>query len=170
MTDTAHQPDLTLLARSPADTEGLGRALGAVLPGGLTVALIGPLGAGKTALVRGIAAGNDPAGSPRVTSPTFTLINEYAGRLLLYHLDAYRLDNVDQLWALGFAELAAPDSAVVLEWADRVPSALPPDRLVVTITPTGETERRLDVVVVGPGAQQCLAHWRSAVDTLAGDI
>ncbi len=147
---------------SPQQTHVLGMVLGRSLVGGVTVALVGPLGAGKTQLVKGIAEGNGEASARKVTSPTFTLIHEYPGRLTLFHIDAYRLRGPRELLALGFDELVRADSAVVVEWADRVMDALPQDLLRVGLTPTGDTERRLEIVATGVAATRCFEAFQAA--------
>ncbi|MCP4712102.1 MAG: tRNA (adenosine(37)-N6)-threonylcarbamoyltransferase complex ATPase subunit type 1 TsaE [Planctomycetes bacterium] len=98
----------------------LGSTLSSAFRGGEVVGLIGELGAGKTHLIKGIALGLQTPNTDAVTSPTFTLINEYQARLPLYHIDAYRLENPHQLESLGFDEMCHPQSVVVIEWADRV--------------------------------------------------
>ncbi len=114
-------PDIReILSQSVSETVELGRSIGRALQGGEVVALIGELGTGKTHLIKGLAEGLDVEDAHQVTSPTFTLINEYEGRLSLYHIDAYRLEHSKQLESLGFDELVSPDSVVVIEWADRV--------------------------------------------------
>ncbi|MCP4251266.1 MAG: tRNA (adenosine(37)-N6)-threonylcarbamoyltransferase complex ATPase subunit type 1 TsaE [bacterium] len=128
---------------SPEATRALGRRLGEALRGGEVIALIGPLGAGKTQLVKGIAAGNGATDPSQVTSPTFTLVNEYPGRVDLYHLDAYRLSGGAELAALGLDEMMRDDAAVVIEWADRAEEVLPTDRLTVRLEATGAESRRL---------------------------
>jgi tRNA threonylcarbamoyladenosine biosynthesis protein TsaE len=138
---SAATTDLT--TNSPQETRDLGQRLGARLTGGEVIALIGPLGAGKTELVKGLAAGNAQTDPALVTSPTFVLVNEYPGPRQLYHLDAYRLTCGAELEALGFEEMVSPDSVAVIEWADRVEDALPDDRLDITLEPTGDTSRKL---------------------------
>ena len=128
---------------SPTATLALGRAIGERLPGGTVLGLVGPLGAGKTLLVKGIAAGNGMGDADRVTSPTFTLVNEYAGRLRLFHLDTYRLRTPSELLALGFSEMIRVDSAVLVEWADRVHSVLPDDTLWITLRPVDADRREI---------------------------
>ncbi|MCH7813365.1 MAG: tRNA (adenosine(37)-N6)-threonylcarbamoyltransferase complex ATPase subunit type 1 TsaE [Planctomycetes bacterium] len=128
---------------SPEATRALGRRLGEALRGGEVIALIGALGAGKTQLVKGIAAGNGGTDPSLVTSPTFTLVNEYTGRVYLYHLDAYRLSSGAELAALGLDEMMRDDAAVVIEWADRALGALPRDRLTIRLEATGAESRRL---------------------------
>ena len=108
----------TLISHSPAETETLGAEWGRTAERGLVVGLTGELGAGKTQLVKGLARG---LGIPtRVHSPTFALINEYAGgRLRLFHLDLYRLETPEQIRAAGLEEYLRPDGVAVVEWAEK---------------------------------------------------
>lgn len=122
-----------LRSTSAVQTAGWGRRLGQVLQPGDFVALVGDLGAGKTCFSRGVAEG---AGVPLedVSSPTFAIIQSYAGRLRLYHADLYRLLDADALYATGyFDHLAERDGAFLVEWAEQVPGAIPPDALVVRL-------------------------------------
>jgi tRNA threonylcarbamoyladenosine biosynthesis protein TsaE len=130
-------------SNSERDTERLGTALASALPPGTVVALSGPLGAGKTRLVQAVATAlGVPPG--RVTSPTFVLVNEYTGgRLPVYHFDTYRLKDDDDFLNLGPEEYFDSGGITYIEWADRVTSLLPPDRLEITIEVTSETERRI---------------------------
>ena len=153
---TAVELQTTWETISVETTLGLGVALGRILRGSVAIGLVGPLGAGKTHLVKGIAAGNGTVDPRKITSPTFTLIHEYPGRLRLYHVDAYRLRGPSDLIALGFDELVASDSVVAVEWADRVRAAMPTDTLWIEITPTQESSRYLAFHPGGPLAQQCL--------------
>jgi len=153
---TATRHGATWSTTSVESTLTLGEALGRCLIAELTIGLVGPLGAGKTHLVKGIAAGNAPGKGSSVTSPTFTLIHEYDGRLTLYHVDAYRLRDTAELLALGFDELTRADSVVVVEWADRVRSAMPEDSLWITLALTGPTSRDLTFQAGGPRSQRCL--------------
>jgi tRNA threonylcarbamoyladenosine biosynthesis protein TsaE len=127
----------------------LGAALAEVLPEGTTVALCGTLGAGKTRLVQAIA---EAAGVDRrqVLSPTFVLIQEYHGRRTIYHIDAYRLRDDDEFLALGPEEYFESDGLILIEWADRVESCLPADRIKVRIEVTGPESRRFEIVSIGP--------------------
>ena len=141
---------------SPAQTRALGEAIGACFVEDLLIALVGPLGAGKTQLVKGMALGNDLENPAQVTSPTFTLMHEYAGRIPLYHLDTYRLDHERELVALGFEELLDAGNVVVVEWADRMIDLMPEDALWITIEATGPTSRRFSFRASGPVAARCL--------------
>lgn len=160
MTATGMRP--TWETTSVEATQTLGAVLGRLLSGGVTIGLVGPLGAGKTHLVKGIAAGNGTTDPGKITSPTFTLIHEYPGRLRLFHVDAYRLRGPAELVALGFDELVASDSVVVVEWADRVRSAMPTDTLWIELTPIADTSRRVAFHPDGPLAQQCLEAFQAA--------
>ena len=107
------------ISHSPAETEGLGEQFGRAAARGWVIALSGELGAGKTQFVRGLARGLGVPG--RAHSPTFTLVNEYAGgRLKLFHLDLYRLETAEQLSSAGIEEFLQPDGVTVVEWAERI--------------------------------------------------
>ena len=127
---------------SAAETHALGKALGETCAGREVMALVGPLGAGKTCLVRGIAEG---LGVPTelVASPTFVLIHEYAGRLPLYHADLYRLEERDAVNGLGLEEYTETPGVTVIEWADKALGVLPRDHLWVTMDHLGGDRRRV---------------------------
>lgn len=133
----------------------LGEDLAAHLSAGQVLALSGGLGAGKTRLTQGLACG---LGIPvdEVTSPTFTLIQEYSGRLPVRHCDAYRLRHPDEFADLGLDELFARDGVAIVEWADRVADELPRDRLDIRIEVTGERERRVVLTARGKASQRLL--------------
>lgn len=146
----------------------LGRLLGAALgEGGCVLALTGELGAGKTLFVKGLAAGLGVA-PEAVASPTFAIANEHPrpGGGLLVHLDLYRLESAAELEAIGFRDALAPESVVAIEWADRFPSALPADRLEVSIggePASGPDARRVSVRAGGGRSQAQLERWRRAL-------
>ncbi|MDZ4684858.1 MAG: tRNA (adenosine(37)-N6)-threonylcarbamoyltransferase complex ATPase subunit type 1 TsaE [Planctomycetaceae bacterium] len=140
--------DPTLHLADEDATERFGRALAELLEPGDVLALVGDLGAGKTRLVRAIARGLGVAESI-VTSPTFTLIHEYAGRLPIRHCDAYRLKRPGEFADLGLDDLFAEDGVALVEWADRVMDDLPADRLEIHIAATGATERAVTLVATG---------------------
>jgi len=136
--------DLDVIETSnEADTAAAGQRLAATLPPGSVVLLTGQLGAGKTAFVRGMARGLG-ASSDDVSSPTFTLIQEYrGGRSTLYHVDLYRLQPVE-IGDLGLDELMAGEDVVAIEWAERWP-ARPADAIEVAIADEGEDRRRIEI-------------------------
>jgi tRNA threonylcarbamoyladenosine biosynthesis protein TsaE len=132
-----------------AATTAFGRRLGRLLFPGAVVALIGPLGAGKTHLVRAIAEGLNIPESRTVNSPTFVLIQEYQARLPIYHFDAYRLKSEADFLDLGAHEYFAGGGVCLVEWADRVASCLPPDHLRIELRIRGETARRVEIAALG---------------------
>jgi tRNA threonylcarbamoyladenosine biosynthesis protein TsaE len=140
-------PCETLLVEVPdlAATEAFGRRLGAALFPGAVVALIGPLGAGKTHLTRAVAEGLAIPDSRVVTSPTFVLIQEYSARLPIYHFDAYRLRGAGELFDLGVHEYFEGEGVSLVEWADRALECLPAAHLRISVQITGPTSRRLSV-------------------------
>ena len=137
----------TCISHSPAETEALGEAWGRKLTRGSVIALSGDLGAGKTQLVRGLARGLGV--TSRVHSPTFTLVNEYAGgRWRLFHLDLYRLETPEQIHGAGLEEFLRPDGVAVIEWAERMVGEHPASNegtamRRVRIEVVSETERRI---------------------------
>jgi tRNA threonylcarbamoyladenosine biosynthesis protein TsaE len=138
-------------------TRRFGVALAQVLPPGITVALIGTLGAGKTRLVQAIAAASGIA-RDEVVSPTFVLSQQYRGSQTINHLDAYRMKDEDEFRELGGDELLAGDAITFIEWADRIPDALPDDYLQIEISVEGPTARRFAVRVCGEKYQHVVTE------------
>ncbi len=134
---------IQLESQNVEDTLAIGRAMGAALAPGDVVGLVGCLGAGKTHLTKGIAVGLSVPDDREVNSPTFVLVNEYEGRIHIFHLDAYRLSSADELEALGFAEMCETAGVILVEWADRVTEALGPDAFWIELAVTAEADRRL---------------------------
>ena len=132
------------LSHSPEETEQLGEQLGRTLRPGSVVAYRGDLGMGKTAFTRGLARGLGC--TCRVTSPTFTIVNEYSGALPLFHFDMYRLDSSDELFDIGWEDYLSRGGVCAVEWAERVEDALPDDALWVSIARgNGENDRIITV-------------------------
>lgn len=132
---------------SPAETEALGAALAKNLNGGCVVAMFGGLGMGKTAFVRGMAAGRGL--SAQVTSPTFALVNEYGGRPPLVHFDMYRVTGWDDLYSTGFFDYIDAGCILAVEWSENIEAALPPDAIRVTFTADSETHRHITITEEG---------------------
>jgi len=134
--------EMTITSNSPEETMALGRRIGARLRGGEVFAICGPLGSGKTHLIKGIAAGAGAKDRQNVTSPTFVLVNQYAGRFDLYHIDAYRLESVADFERLGFDDFCYPESVVLIEWADKIAPALHGlDVIGIDLAHAGERKR-----------------------------
>ena len=116
--------DIDIISNSPADTVEAGRKIGSQLKGGEVIAVCGLLGSGKTHLIKGIAEGAGAVDSRRVNSPTFVIVNQYTGQFDIYHIDAYRLNSVAEFEMIGFDDFCCPKSIVLIEWADKIESAL----------------------------------------------
>lgn len=139
---------LKLITGSAEETSKIGEQLGRLLNKGNIVCLSGDLGAGKTAFTKGIAKGMGVEGY--VTSPTYTIINEYEGRLPLFHFDVYRLNDVEEMHELGYEEYFFGDGVVVIEWADIVRDIIPGERLWITILNTkGDNSREIIIEPTG---------------------
>lgn len=131
----------SIATSSPEQTRFLGRLLGELLPDSALLLLTGDLGTGKTCLTQGIARGLGVPEDEAVTSPSYTLMNQYAGRVPLFHFDLYRLGGTDDLLDLGFEEYLAGTGVTVVEWADRA-ADLPGDALHLHLTQAGDDLRR----------------------------
>ena len=138
--------------RSARATFDLGVRLGRVLRPGDVVALVGELGAGKTQLVRGICRGAGVPGE-QVASPTFAIVAAYRGRIPVFHADLYRVVDEDELVATGFGDLVGGDGALLVEWADRIPSALPLEHLEIRLEHDLEAPTVRHLTIAGTGGR-----------------
>jgi tRNA threonylcarbamoyladenosine biosynthesis protein TsaE len=136
--------------RSARATYALGRRLGRLLAPGDVVALVGELGSGKTQLVRGACAG---AAVPEeeVSSPSFAIVASYRGRIPVHHADLYRIGDEDELYGTGFGDLVGGEGALLVEWADRVPGALPEEKLTLRLRHDGRAPNVRHVEIDGVG-------------------
>lgn len=154
---------LDFVSNSEEQSLRLGVRLGELLQAHDLVCLAGDLGAGKTAVARGIGRGW--GSSIRVTSPTFTLVNEYPrlhdGRIL-YHLDCYRLKGEADIVTAGFEDILEGEGAIMIEWPERIVSWLPDDRLWFDLDYVSETRRRLHVRATGERSQQLLEDFKQS--------
>ncbi len=140
------QPDTLCqqVTRTPDETERVGAELAATLSAGDVVGLVGELGSGKTCFVRGLARGLGAKGY--IKSPSFTIVNVYeGGRLILYHIDLYRIGTEDEFYGAGIDEFLNSKGVSVIEWADRVPGLLADCTVVVRFSHVSEGERRLEI-------------------------
>lgn len=134
---------MTFVTHSPAETERLGEKLAEKLTPGAVLAYRGELGAGKTAFTRGLARGLGY--TDQVTSPTYTIVNEYlGGRLPLFHFDMYRLSSAEDLWDIGWEDYLDRGGVCAVEWSENVAEALP-DAITVTIRKVDDTTRQITV-------------------------
>ena len=135
---------MTYLTRTQTETEQLGELVAKALPaGGVVLALYGELGAGKTAFVRGLARGLGV--EDEIVSPTFTIVNEYAGSRELFHFDMYRLGGADELFDIGWEDYLSREGVCAVEWSENVPEAFDGSEIRVTIDKTPENTRRITV-------------------------
>ena len=148
--------DIELTTRSPEETHELGRAIGKLSQPGDVVLLIGELGTGKTCLTQGIAWGLDIR--EYTLSPTFVIMREMYGRLPLYHIDLYRLDNIEEIDDLGLDDYLYGDGVCVVEWAGKGLSIMPPEHFLVEITYLPGTERWFRLQPVGQRYLEMLAE------------
>jgi tRNA threonylcarbamoyladenosine biosynthesis protein TsaE len=152
---------LDFVSTSVAQTERLGIRLGELLESRDVVCLSGELGAGKTALARGVGRG---WGAPlRVTSPTFVLVNEYPrprDGCILYHIDCYRLESAADIGTTGLEDILDDEAAVIVEWPEHIIELLPADRLWITLVYDSPTRRRLRFSAAGPRSTDLLVDFR----------
>ena len=137
------------ISHNEKETEELGARLAQKLPGGAVVAMYGDLGAGKTAFVRGMARGMGL--DCRVSSPTFTIVNEYLGERELIHFDMYRLSGADELFDIGWEDYLNRGAVCAVEWSENVQDAFFGDEVRVTIEKLSDTERKITI----EGAERC---------------
>ena len=149
---------MQFLSHSTQETEAIGEELAQKLRGGDVLAFTGSLGMGKTAFTRGLARGLGCRG--RVTSPTFTIVNEYEGRTPLFHFDMYRLGSSDELFDIGWADYLARGGVCAVEWSERVSDALPEDTIFVDIARTGEHEDWRTITVTGGRFASKYSLWK----------
>ena len=138
---------MTIISKSEAETEAAGEQFAKTLPDGAVVALYGDLGAGKTAFVRGMARGLGI--DARVSSPTFTIVNEYLGSRELYHFDMYRLGSSDELFDIGWEDYLSRGGVCAVEWSENVADAFEGDEICVRIEKTGDAERTITIGEAG---------------------
>ncbi len=152
-----------LVTHSPSETQAMAAAFAACCRPNDVVGLQGTLGAGKTCFVKGLAAGLGVTDPDKVISPTFVLLRRYAGRLTLYHFDAYRLRGASDMELIGCAETFESGGVSVVEWADHVAACLPAERFMLALTVTGESERAFVLTAAGAGPAARLEELRHAL-------
>lgn len=153
---TGERSSVVLISKSPAETVRIGRILGEGLTAGDVVALTGELGSGKTCLTQGIACGLGVPENYAVTSPTFTLINEYPGReAALYHVDLYRLQGAADLADTGYEEYLSSGGVMVIEWAEKIREAVPDGAVCVALTYLEENVRKMEL----SGCRDRIGRW-----------
>ncbi len=155
---------MNLRSESPEETQRLGTVLGRLAQPGDLFMLVGGLGAGKTCLTQGIAWGLDIAGY--ATSPTFVVINQYLGRLPLYHIDLYRLDSIEEVVDLGLDDYLYGNGVCAVEWADKAMNVLPPEHLLVEINYVSDTVRNLVLNPSGERYVKMVSQYKPGLKTV----
>ncbi len=143
------------VTRSPYQTVALAKALAKHLKQRDVVALYGELGSGKTTFIKGLAAGLGAEKVEGVRSPTFVLLNLYKGRLPVYHMDLYRVQNVERLYDIGYEEYAFGEGVLVIEWAEKAEQALPPGTIRVSLRSVGKRSREVRLEVPVQNRERC---------------
>jgi len=139
----------TITTRSGRQTSELGEKLGRLISQGITISLTGDLGAGKTTFVQGLAKGLGVPDSFYVTSPSYTIINEYPGRVDLCHMDLYRLGSSEELEYIGFDEIISQDKVIIIEWPDIIEQGLISFNLDITIKVDKDFNRKISFIASG---------------------
>ncbi|QEM68075.1 tRNA (adenosine(37)-N6)-threonylcarbamoyltransferase complex ATPase subunit type 1 TsaE [Geobacter sp. FeAm09] len=143
---------------SPDETEELGRQVGALLEQGAFLALRGELGGGKTCFTRGVVQAAVPESAHLVASPTFAIMNQYPGRLPIYHFDFYRMAGEADIDDLGFTEYLQGDGVCIVEWSERLEGLLPDDHLRISFHDAGDDRRRIIMEARGPSSEILLSR------------
>jgi len=140
---------MVLYTKSTSETIRMGKTIGSLLQPGDVVALVGELGTGKTQFIKGLAEGVGVGKPTYVSSPSFTLINEYPGTVPFYHIDLFRLESEKEAEELGLEEYFQGEGITAIEWADKIPSLLPEENLWIHIHYTGKNTRSLEIIGKG---------------------
>ena len=139
--------NLTIITKSPEETKNLGKDVSKLVKTGDILAFYGELGAGKTCFIQGISLGLEV--KDYVTSPSFTIINEYQGKVPIYHFDLFRLNNVEEILELGYEEYFYGEGLTVIEWAEKIEQLLPKEHLKIDIKFKYRYERTISFISQG---------------------
>ena len=150
---------LKLVTGNPEETRSIGEALGRIMKPGAVVTLHGDLGSGKTTLVQGIARGLGLPADYYVTSPSYSIINEYPGRCRIHHVDLYRLHSPGEIEEIGLEEILDGESVVVIEWPERVGSGLLNADLQIHFQILGNASREIELFSCGPAGEDLLGNF-----------
>ena len=139
--------NLTIITKSPEETKNLGKEISKIIKPGDLLAFYGELGAGKTCFIQGISLGLEV--KDYVTSPSFTIINEYQGKIPIYHFDLFRFDNAEEILELGYEEYFYGEGLIVIEWAEKIEQFLPKEHLKIDIKFKDCYERTISFISQG---------------------
>jgi tRNA threonylcarbamoyladenosine biosynthesis protein TsaE len=152
-----------ITTHSAAETRKLGQTLGAKIDRPIIIALMGDLGSGKTAFVQGLAKGLDVSARHYITSPTFTLINEYSGRHPLFHVDLYRIEHIVELEEIGLDEVLQKDAVTAIEWAEKLVEDTLSNHLKLRLKIISDEIRRIDIFAYGHPAANLLKALQKSI-------
>jgi tRNA threonylcarbamoyladenosine biosynthesis protein TsaE len=161
---------LIYTSSSPVETQELGQDLGEIVGVGDVICLFGDLGAGKTCFAQGVAWGAGFPPDDYVSSPTFTLMNEYPGKCPIYHVDLYRIKNTEELLDLGLNDYLFGPGIVIIEWADRLNGFLPPERLEVWLRRMNAMQREIAITGVGDHYIGLMEKWAQEESASEEDV
>lgn len=148
-----------ITTRCVDETRKLGETIGAVVTAGTVLALYGDLGSGKTSFVQGLGRGLGVPDDYYITSPSYTLINEYPGRFLLFHIDLYRIANPVDIEDIGLYEILEEDGVVAIEWAERMGNDLPPNHVKLQFKIIDDKARKISIIPQGVKAIEDFRRW-----------
>ena len=151
--------EIYLTTISPEETKSLGGKIGAAIESGIIIALIGDLGSGKTLFVQGLASGLDVPSDHYITSPSYTLINEYPGRFRLFHIDLYRINSENDFEDIGIHEILSGCCVAAVEWAERLNQAMPAEYLSIHFKIVDDQKRKIILTGYGPNAINLLRNF-----------
>ena len=154
---------MRVVSNSPERTRELGEALGRSLNKGSVIALVGELGSGKTVLAQGLAQGLGVDSDEYVSSPSFALVNQYRGRIPIYHIDTYRIGGAIEMVALGYEDYFEPNGVTIIEWADKVEELLPEKCLLIAIEIVDRHSRELNVEFAGEWSTESVSEIENAL-------
>lgn len=151
---------MVLQTQTTSETVRIGKSIGSLLRPGDVVALVGELGTGKTQFIKGLAEGLGVGKPTYISSPSFTLINEYPGRVPFYHIDLFRLESEKEAEELGLEEYFQGEGITAIEWADRIPSLLPDENLWIHIHYTGKNTRSIEMSPKGKRYEDLMENFK----------
>ncbi len=158
------QKQLQVTTHSLSETQELAKRIGTLVTAGMVIALIGDLGSGKTTFVQGLAQGLEVPSNYYITSPTFTLINEYPGRCRLFHVDLYRINSVFEAEEIGLYEILDGSGVTAIEWAERLADALPVEHLRIQFEIFENEYRKISILAYGSKANILLKDIKNWIE------
>ncbi len=159
MAERVSSAESQITTRCVDETRKLGETIGAVVTAGTVLALCGDLGSGKTSFVQGLGRGLGVPDDYYITSPSYTLINEYPGRFLLFHIDLYRITNPIDIEDIGLYEILEEDGVVAIEWAERMGKDLPPNHVKLQFEIIDDKTRKISIIPRGNKAIEDFRKW-----------